>query len=566
MKMTLKTKIIGGFLVVILCALVVAISSIYMVGQMNKTTERIAKISLPQVLVNEKLATNIVVEVMEIRGFLLNGDSTHIDQYNHVRDESSKWEDELYKNAQTEKGKQLALEVSKLDGAFNKIVVEKILPLKQAGKDQEAIAVMRNEGEPAGKELFAKINEFVDYRETVIGGLLGASRKLGNDTQITVGVISAVVLLLGMGIGIFVTRSVVGPIRGTSDHLEMMAKGDYSVNVPELALGGTDEAGQMARSMQTVLDNMRNILRPLTQSAEQLAASSEELTASAEQSAQAANQVASAITDVAVGANRQLNATEAATNIVEQLSAGIQQIAANAGEAASVAERTSNAAKDGGKAIEKATSQMLNIEYAVNDSAKVVDKLGQRSKEIGQIVDTIAGIAGQTNLLALNAAIEAARAGEQGRGFAVVAEEVRKLAEQSQGAAKQIADLIGEIQNDTTNAVSVMSKGSNEVRLGTEVVNMAGKSFMEIADLVERVSDQAHGISIAIQQMANDSQKLVYSVKDIDKISKQAVGQTQTVSASTEEQSASMQEIASSSQALAKMAEELRGIASAFKI
>ena len=97
---------------------------------------------------------------------------------------------------------------------------------------------------------------------------------------------------------------------------------------------------------------------------------------------------------------------------------------------------------------------MANIEKTVANSVAVVTKLGERSKEIGQIVENISGIAGQTNLLALNAAIEAARAGEQGRSFAVVAEEVRKLAEQSQEAAKQIANLIGEIQGDTDKALS----------------------------------------------------------------------------------------------------------------
>jgi len=290
------------------------------------------------------------------------------------------------------------------------------------------------------------------------------------------------------------------------------------------------------------------------------------LSAGAEQSAQASYQVAAAIAEVSMGAEKQLSAVNETSASVEQMSAGIQHMMDNAKIVVKSSEQTALSAAEGSQAIKKTIQQMMNIEETVTGSADVVMNLGERSKEIGQIVDTISGIAEQTNLLALNAAIEAARAGEQGRGFAVVADEVRKLAEQSQEASKQIALLISGIQHDTQKAVVSINEGTHQVKLGTEVAETAGQAFNEIADLVNQVSSQIGEISEDIQQMAVGSEKVVSSVTDIYEISREISGQTQTVSAATEEQSASMEEVSSSSQILAKMAEELQETLKKFNV
>lgn len=363
-----------------------------------------------------------------------------------------------------------------------------------------------------------------------------------------------------------IIKAITVPLGKIVAHLTYFADKDFSNDVSQEFLVRKDEFGKIAFASNKVTESMRMLIRQMEESAEQLSAASEELAASAQQSAQVTTQVATAISEVAAGSGKQLSAIDDTSAVVEQMSAGIQQVAANTNNVAGTSDKTAVAAQEGNQAIETAVKQMNTIEQTVSKSAMVVEKLGERSKEIGQIVDTISGIAGQTNLLALNAAIEAARAGEQGKGFAVVAEEVRKLAEQSQEAAKQIADLIGGIQAETETAVSAMQDGTKEVRKGSEVVNTAGKDFAAIATLVKEVSKEVQDISAAIQQMASGSQQIVDSVKSIDNISKNTAEHAQTVSAAAEEQSASMEQIAASSQSLAKMAETLQSAISHFKI
>ena len=381
-----------------------------------------------------------------------------------------------------------------------------------------------------------------------------------NKMGMAVGVATLVALILAFVATLFMAKRITDPLRQMG---EALASGDLTRT---LDVNTKDEVGVMSQHFNTMVVELRKLVRQVNELSQTLAASSEELTASAEQSSEVSQQVAQAITEVAAGTSKQLSAVNDASAIVEEVSASAEEVAATAETITGLSHKSTAATLNGSSAIDRAVQQMGNIgdgSKAVNDA---VEKLAESSRHIGEIVNVISGIAGQTNLLALNAAIEAARAGEQGRGFAVVAEEVRKLAEQSESATKEITKLIAQNHMDIQKAVQAMEVSSSSVKVGIDVVNAAGVTFREISQLTEEVSTQMEGISSAIGEIAKGSERIVVSVRDIETVSKDSAGQSQSVSAAAEEMTASMTEISSSSQSLAKMAQELQAAVDRFRV
>lgn len=379
-------------------------------------------------------------------------------------------------------------------------------------------------------------------------------------------------MLAGLLVGILLVSAVgwryllvtLRPLRALVNQAARIADGDLTV--APLQISSSDEVGQLAQSFADMTQKLRTIMRHVADTTVQVASSAEQLTASADQSAQAANQVAASVTSTSEGIERQTTGLSQVVGLIENIAAGSQQGEQATREAAQAAGEAVAATVAGSKAVENASSQMDHIQQTVEDSARVVAELGTSSQEIGMIVETIAGIAGQTNLLALNAAIEAARAGEQGRGFAVVAEEVRKLAEQSQEAAKQISGLIGDIQVKTGQAVAAMASGTEEAKKGTEVVQTAGDAFNAIEGHVKAVAGIINQVADGLITAAQDGEQAASAAREVDQVGKELTDQAQNISAATEEQSASVEEIASSSQELARLADELRKAVSQFKI
>lgn len=438
-----------------------------------------------------------------------------------------------------------------------------IIKLATAGQQKEAFALF-----VTSKPIFAKTlslrAEISEHNSKVGKELYEIGEVTAKNSTYTIISVTILAFILAGLLGWLLAKAIAVPLNKIVIAVNEIANGDLRDKKRQVL--SRDEIGQLADAVVKMRDDLRMLIVRINDSSGQVAASSEELTATSQQSSQAAAQVAATAVNIAGETAAQVKFVNDSKGIVETMSASVEEVAASTSGVAETAEKTVNVATQGLEAINKATLQIANIENTVTQSASIVEKLGERSKDIGQIVETISSIAGQTNLLALNAAIEAARAGEQGRGFAVVADEVRKLAEQSELAAEKISVLIRETQQDTNQAVHSMQVGTQEVKLGTEVVNSAGQAFKEIVDSINLVSTQVKEISEAIQHMAENSQDIVVSITSIDNATKATSLHIQTVSAAAQQQSASMGEISTSSIELAKLAESLQVSIQGFKM
>lgn len=362
-------------------------------------------------------------------------------------------------------------------------------------------------------------------------------------------------LVVALGTALSLTRKMSTTINSLRTAMALAGGGNLSV-VSRVESG--DELGELAAAFNIMVRNQASVLQQANKAALELSATSEELAASAQEVTASVEETDNHMQNMAQSAEQGTSAMSESSQVMLELSSLIQIAKLKAESAYSNSETMFTAADSGQRTVHEAVERMDNIRTQTLYTEGLMGSLDEYSHQIDLITQTITALAAQTNLLALNAAIEAARAGEAGRGFAVVAEEVRKLAEQSNTGAKEVAALVLKVAEGVASAVEATQASRREVEEGVQIVNQAGQSIQEIYGAVTKTVEDIRGIVEVTNSEVASSEKVIGLIDSVSTIIETTAQDASQIADTMQEIAAAMENVSASTEMTTTMASELK--------
>ncbi|WP_312093900.1 methyl-accepting chemotaxis protein [Niallia sp.] len=562
MRFTITKKLGLGFLLVIICILIIASLSIAQIAKVDKNYSDVIDQQVNKVIILKNMKINMLLQSDGINGYLLTGETSYLTNY----DSSSK---RLVNNFETlnsmdniASSNELIESIQKLQSDFlvlgDKAVQEKIL------ENEENYLQLINQSNEIRTQFNNETDQLIKYEETRMSE---TRDKVASDTNFYIYMvigISAFAMLSAIILAVWISRTIARGMKESSSIIKKVSEGNLTKQ--EVKTKRNDEFGEMVRSLGKMNDELGVIIQEVRDTANIVTASSEEMELSAKQTAVVAEQVSSISEKSVEQVESQMNQFQIAVQNYDLMNKSMEEITERSYSMKGKMATAMQKAQDGNRSIDDVVYKMKDISHSVEDSSIIIKMLESKSAEIKQIAALITNVAEQTNLLALNAAIEAARAGEHGKGFSVVADEVRKLAEESSNSAHLIQHVTDSIQKEISSAIDGMNKTNSIVSAGLEGTEKTSVAFMEIFQSISDVSENVEEVTKEIVELSSNSKEMKKIMESVHTISSESISYTQETSAATEEQLASMTEMTDSAKKLSEIASRLQKTVSHFTL
>lgn len=393
-------------------------------------------------------------------------------------------------------------------------------------------------------------------KNEIYSGLI--DQLIASSTVIIISLIVALILTY------FAAGYVTKPIISAVNFAKEISSGNLDID--PLEVKSNDEIGVLMNSLNLMQEDLKSTLENIDEISQNIASSSEELSASSSELSRSAEDVGEAVQNLASGAEEQTAQFAEMNNNMENLNYQIEDVENSTIEMNKASKKINRNVNEGNEKIDLSIAKINEVKNDSSEVANSISSLAKLSKQIGEIVEFIRNISEQTNLLALNAAIEAARAGEAGRGFSVVADEIRELAEESEGATERISNIITEIQDEVKKAVSRMDENAETVEESVDVINKTKEIFNHIEEATNQFRINVKKLTQSTKEMSSNSENLDNSMGEVVSVSEEFAASSEEVAASGQEQLASTEEISSGADQLAKIAEKLEANLDKFEL